>query len=547
MKLVTVAEMQKVERQADQAGLTYAQMMENAGSNLAQAVRDACEKIETKSVLGLVGSGNNGGDTLVALAALALKGWKAAAYLIRPRTEGDALVERLARAGGSIFPLETPSFKGFYPKLETILGEYSVILDGVLGTGARLPLKPELAVVLQAVRRAIHSLDAPPFVIAIDCPSGVDCDSGAAAPECIPANLTVTMAAMKAGLLSFPAYELAGEIKMVGIGLQEGEPALPAWKELRRSVVDEEFVRAALPERPMDAHKGTFGTAVAVVGSVNYTGAALLAGKAAYRVGAGLVTLAVPGPLHAALAGQFPEATWILLPDDLGVIAENAAPVLRKNLGRATAVLMGCGFGTEETTRLFLQRFFNNEIQGTQRQFGFMTQRQFQETNPAGHNLTALVVDADGLKLLARIPGWAKLLPPGTVLTPHPGEMAILTGLSKEEIQANRTAVAERFAKQWGQVVVLKGAFTVVAEPGGQTAVVPVATSALARAGTGDVLAGIILGLRAQGVDGFEAAAAGAWLHAQTGLHAAAAYGTTASVLAGDLVEFLPEVIAELT
>jgi hydroxyethylthiazole kinase-like uncharacterized protein yjeF len=375
----------------------------------------------------------------------------------------------------------------------------------------------------------------------------VDCDSGEAALECIPADMTVTMAAVKTGLLKFPAYKLAGEINLVGIGLPEGEAGLPAWKELRRSVVDEEYARAVLPERPLNAHKGTFGTAVAVVGSVNYTGAALLAGKAAYRVGAGLVTLAVAGPLHAALAGHFPEATWILLPDDLGVIAENAAPVLRKNLGRATAVLIGCGFGTEETTRLFLQRFLEYETQGKPRQIGFMPATQSQEANLTGKSLPALVVDADGLKLLSRIPNWAKLLPPGTVLTPHPGEMAILTGLSKEEIQADRIEVAERFANEWGQVVVLKGAFTVIAEPGGRTAVIPVATPALARAGTGDVLAGIILGLRAQGVKGFEAAAAGAWLHAQAGLLAAAAYGNTASVLAGDLIEFLPEVIAGLS
>jgi ADP-dependent NAD(P)H-hydrate dehydratase / NAD(P)H-hydrate epimerase len=155
------------------------------------------------------------------------------------------------------------------------------------------------------------------------------------------------------------------------------------------------------------------------------------------------------------------------------------------------------------------------------------------------------VVDADGLKLLAQIPGWAKLLPPGTVLTPHPGEMAILTGLTKDEIQADRIGIAERFAQDWGHIVVLKGAFTVIAEPGGRTALVPVATPALARAGTGDVLAGIILGLRAQGVDGFEAAAAGAWLHAHAGLLADAALGSSASVLAGDLIEFLPEVLAE--
>ncbi len=383
------------------------------------------------------------------------------------------------------------------------------------------------------------------MVIAVDCPSGVDCDSGEAASESIPADLTVTMAAVKAGLLKFPAYELAGEIKLVGIGLEEGEKALSAWKEIHRYVVDEEFVAAALPARPLDAHKGTFGTAVAAVGSVNYTGAALLSGKAAYRVGAGLVTLAVAGRLHAALAGQFPEATWILLPDDMGVIAENAATVLRENLSRATALLIGCGFGTEETTRLFLQRFFENDAPGKHSQIGFIAQRDAKTAGSEHQSLPPLVVDADGLKLLAQIPGWPKLLPAGSVLTPHPGEMAILTGLTKDEIQADRTGAAERFAQEWGHVVVLKGAFTVIAEPGGRTALVPVATPALARAGTGDVLAGIILGLRAQGVDGFQAAAAGAWLHAQAGLLAAEALGTSASVLAGDLIEYLPEVLAE--
>jgi hydroxyethylthiazole kinase-like uncharacterized protein yjeF len=544
MKLVTVAEMQKVERQADQAGLTYSLMMENAGANLALAVLEACESVETKSALGLVGSGNNGGDTLVALAALAGRGWKTAAYLMRPRAQDDPLIERLVKAGGDVYPLETPGVNGSHAKLAMLLGEYSVVLDGVLGTGARLPLKPKLAEVMGEARRTVMAMQDPPIIIAVDCPSGVDCDTGEAAPEVIPADLTVTMAAVKAGLLKFPAYGLVNEIKVVGIGLEEGEAALPAWSEIRHRVVDEDFVAAALPARPLDAHKGTFGTAVAAVGSVNYTGAALLAGKAAYRVGAGLVTLAVAGPLHAALAGQFAEATWILLPDDMGVIAENAAPVLRMNLGRATALLLGCGFGLEETTRLFLQRFFENEAPGKPGQIGFIAPRKGREAGQEPQSLPSLVVDADGLKLLAQIPGWAKLLPPGSVLTPHPGEMAILTGLTKDEIQSDRMGIAERFASEWDHIVVLKGAFTVIAEPGGQAAVVPVASPALARAGTGDVLAGIILGLRAQGVDSFHAAAAGAWLHAQAGLLAASALGTSASVLAGDLIEYLPEVLA---
>jgi len=155
-----------------------------------------------------------------------------------------------------------------------------------------------------------------------------------------------------------------------------------------------------------------------------------------------------------------------------------------------------------------------------------------------------MVIDADGLKLLARLPNWPALLPQDSILTPHPGEMAVLTGQAVETIQADRLAAACHSAAEWGQVVVLKGAITVIAAPDGRCGVIPVASSALAHAGTGDVLAGIIAGLRAQGTAAYEAALAGAWLHAQAGLLAAESLGHEAAVLAGDLIEALPEVLA---
>ncbi len=161
--------------------------------------------------------------------------------------------------------------------------------------------------------------------------------------------------------------------------------------------------------------------------------------------------------------------------------------------------------------------------------------------------LPPLVVDADGLKLLAQIPDWHKKLPSLTVLTPHPGEMSMLTGLSKDEIQSDREAIAGKFAKQWGHIVVLKGAFTVIAAPDGRIAVNPFASAALARAGTGDVLAGLIVGLRAQGVEAFEAAVAGAWIHARAGLTALLEVGSAASVLAGDVLDCVNDVMAELS
>jgi NAD(P)H-hydrate epimerase len=163
-----------------------------------------------------------------------------------------------------------------------------------------------------------------------------------------------------------------------------------------------------------------------------------------------------------------------------------------------------------------------------------------------GKDFPSLVFDADGLKLLAEIPNWWERLPTPVVLTPHPGEMSVLTKLSTSEIQANRIETAEKYAQQWGHVVVLKGAFTVIAEPNGRTALIPIATPALARAGTGDVLAGLIAGLRAQGVSAFEAATTAAWIHAQAGLHAADVLGSTASVLAGDVLAATVDIYADL-
>jgi hydroxyethylthiazole kinase-like uncharacterized protein yjeF len=506
--------MQSIERQADAGGLSYALMMENAGQGLAQEVVSRYSLHNEAGLInkagGMVGSGNNGGDTLVALIYLAERNWSVSACLVRPRPKEDLLLERFVRAGGSIIPLES-----LQAWLQSFFSD-DILLDGVLGTGVRLPLKPDLAEILDLTRRTLLGMLEPPHVVAVDCPSGVDCDSGSAAAECIPAELTVTMAAIKRGLLSFPAYTLVGEISLAGIGPLDD---IPAWQGICREVVDTPWVQRIIPSRPLDAHKGTFGTTLVVAGSVSFTGAALLAGKAAYRSGTGWVTMAVPEPLHAALAGQFPEAPWLLLPHERGFIAAQSAELVLQNLGKPTAILLGPGFGLEPTTCQFL-------------------------TNLLTPSLPPLVIDADGLKLLARLPDWPSRLSPLAILTPHPGEMTVLTGLALEEVQADRIGIAERYAHLWGHVVVLKGAFTVIASPAGKTAVIPVATPALARAGTGDVLAGLIAGLRAQGVGAFEAATAGAWIHAQAGLRAAEKLGSTACVLAGDVLEAVAGVMS---
>ncbi len=541
MRLVTVEQMRAIEKEADASGLTYAQMMENAGQGLAEVIQELPIDPTEQEAFGLVGSGNNGGDTLVAMSHLAADGWRTRAYLIKRKR--DALVERFEKAGGEVLNAEDDDES---ESLSAFVQTTTVLLDGVLGTGAKLPLKEEVANVLAEVQATLEETGATPFIIAVDCPSGMDCDTGEVAPETLAADLTVTMAAIKAGMLRMPAYELVGDLEVVDIGLPDDLPSLKAGGP---EVAEEDMVSLLLPDRPIDAHKGTFGTALVVAGSVNYTGAAALAGEAAYRVGAGLVTMAVPAPLHSILAGRLPEATWVLLPNQLGVISRDAVEVLTKNWGRATAALIGPGFGMEDTTREFLAGLLEGSVARKKAagRIGFVPgeagQKGEQEKND---KWPPVVVDADGLKLLAKIKDWHKLLPGPAVLTPHPGEMSVLTGLSVEDIQKDRQGTAAKFARQWGHVVVLKGAFTVIASPDGRIVIIPVASPALARAGTGDVLAGCIVGLRAQGLEAFDAAVAGAWIHSQAGLYAADDLGTTASVVAGDLLGSISDVLSDL-
>lgn len=538
MKLVTVEQMRAIEKQANENGLSYEQMMENAGKGLSEIVIRISDEYDFDTVaLGLVGTGNNGGDTLIALTALAEAEWDVMAYVVGKRPADDPLIQRLVQAGGEVkFAQGDKKFA----TLDSWLSEVGVVMDGILGTGLKLPVKAEIGGVLARVSQ----FPDLPFVVAVDCPSGLDCETGACTPDLIPADITVCMGAVKSGLIKLPAHTKLGRLTVVDIGLIE---EMELWHAVKQFVPESMQIRSYLPARPGDAHKGTFGSALIAAGSINYTGAALLAGKGAYAVGAGLVRLAVPAPLHSVLAGHLPEATWLIMPNEMGVISAPAAGVLLKNLEKATALLIGPGLGMEDTTADFVQRLIKGESSALGRgAMGFKSPQTGEKTNEKRLILPPLVVDADGLKLLAKMDEWWNYLPEQTVLTPHPGEMAVLTGLTVEQIQTDRSGIAAQFAKLWDCVVVLKGAFTVVANPTGDVAVMPFATPALAKAGTGDVLAGMVTGLMAQGLDGFTAATTAAWLHGQAGNLAEAEHASSYGVMASDVIRWLPGVFERL-
>jgi NAD(P)H-hydrate epimerase len=513
-RVVSVAEMVAIEQAADRAGYSYEMMMARAGLSLAEAILEA-DPIEGShpAVLGLVGTGNNGGDALVAMSHLLEIGWQCQAYLTSERS-GDPLVTEFIAAGGEVIQLaDDPQFL----TLQRLALSADILIDGLLGTGIKLPLRSPVQGVLLAVGDCLESSGMDPFVVAVDCPSGVDCDSGEAAEACLPADLTVCMAALKQGLIKLPAYGLLGELVIGEIGLW---PDLPELAAIQRYMIDGESVRELLPERPLDGHKGKFGKALIVGGSGQYPGAPVLAGKAAFRSGAGWVEMAVPGGLKNHLAGSFLEATWAVVPGKDEAFDPASARMLFDAGNRADAVLVGPGIGMSTDVGAFIKEILSR-IKGK------------------------LVIDADGLKHLAGIENWWQMLPRRSILTPHPGEMSVLTGQSVAEIQQDRMAAAEKWAAVWGQVVVLKGAFTVVVDADGRSAALPLATPALARAGSGDVLAGLICGLAAQGMDAYGAALCGVWLHGQAGLAAAEFVGSEAGVLAGDLIDQIPRLLGE--
>jgi len=416
--------------------------------------------------------------------------------------------------------------------------EYESRDTGMLHPLPRPPLDEEIAEDWEELFDETPFWPQPlPQIIAVDCPTGLNSDTGAVDPATVPADLTVTFAYPKWGQFLFPGEEACGELLVADIGTP---PELG--EAIKTEYVSPDMVRALLPTRSRSAHKGTFGKALIVAGSLYYTGAAYLAGAAATRVGTGLVTLAVPRPLQAILAAHLYETTWLPLPHDMGVLAPDAVRILDEHMGGYDALLLGPGLSREKATQQFVERFLAPLSASSQGHLGFVPTDPHEVTSSARRAQLPLIVDADGLNCLAQVEGWQHQLPENSILTPHPGEMARLCGCSTAEVNANRWNIAREKAVEWGHIIVLKGAHTVVAAPDGRLAVHPFANPALATAGTGDVLAGAIVGMLAQGLAPFEAAVVGVYLHGLAGELARRDIGSAGAV-AGDLIPRLPRAI----
>ncbi len=513
MKIVTAKEMQALDKKAiEEYGVPSLRLMENAGLRVFEEIKRFCGRIKGKAVTIVAGKGNNGGDGLVVARYLKKAGAAVTVYLLEDEGEisrdAKASLAAYKKIRGKFYPKSAFDLKG----LQARLAESDLVVDAIFGTGLNSTVKGLAKEAISAI-----NVSGKP-VVSIDIPSGINADTGVVMGTAVMAGLTFTLGLPKLGFFLYPGADYVGLLRIVDIGIPK---VLVDQLQVRIELLTEDQMADLLPRRPSNAHKGNFGHTAVIAGSVGKTGAAVMASLSALRVGAGMVTLALPESLEATLPKRPWEIMTLPLPETVDhTISLSAEKAIMQFLEGKAAVAIGPGLSTQaETQELARNLIKQNEI--------------------------PTVLDADGLNAFA---GKAALLSQARaplILTPHPGEMNRLSGLSIEKIQKDRLGVARQFSQEHRVCLVLKGAKTIIAEPSGFLSINPTGNPGMATAGTGDVLTGIITGLLAQGLSTIAAAKLGVYLHGLAGDIAAAQRGSV-GLIAGDLIEQIPTAIRTL-
>ncbi len=481
----------------EQVGIPGVELMEHAGAGLAELVQS---RAPAGRVVVICGKGNNGGDGLVVARLLRDRGREVDVLLLAEREalRGDARTNLERLPGEPPRPFEAGALEGA-----------AAIVDAILGTGfAGEPHEPARGAI-----EAINAAAEDAVVIACDVPSGVDSSTGETAGVAVTAAATATFHAGKPGLWISPGKKHAGELTVVDIGIPPGAPVMPHIGLIGERVIDQ------VPMRGRESTKFAAGSVLVCGGSLGLTGAPCLASEAAMRAGAGYVTALVPASLNLVFEQRLLEVMTVPMPDNGGALQREGAERVRERAGRADALVLGPGIGREESS-VALCRELARTVE------------------------IPLLLDADGLNAHAeRLESLAKRTA-ATVLTPHAGELGRLLGAPSHEIERRRLAYARRAAALSRAVVVLKGDDSIVAEPSGRVGVSRGGAPALATAGSGDVLSGVIGAYLAKQVDPFVAACAGVFVHARAGQLAAEWIGPE-GVIARDVIEALPRARVE--
>jgi len=504
--LLTSSQMRALDKHAiDEIGIPGMVLMENAARSVVEEIEQRFEDVEFLTVAIVCGPGNNGGDGFAVARHLHLRGADVDVFLVCDPKElkGDALTNYKLLEPVGLDPIPWTENEGIS------LDGYDLVIDALFGTGTvRKPQGNSL--------RAIEAInDSPALVIAVDVPSGVDATTGEVPGAAVFADATVTFQCAKSGLVLPPGRDYVGDLVVAPISIPEKEDVMAA---VAFGMPEDDDVFGLLPARPRDAHKGDFGKLLVIAGSRGMSGAARLVGMAALRTGAGLVKVAVPESIRAEVASYSSEIMTIGLPEtQTGTVAASAMNTLKPYVEWADVIAVGPGFGQHEETARFLEAFLS-----------------------VGK---PLVIDADALNLIAAHKLLAKL-PADTVITPHPGEFDRLAGNSHANFQ-ERARAARDFAKEHHLSLLLKGAPTICFDATGFGMINPTGNPGLATAGTGDVLTGIVAALRAQGLSAHASAWVGAYLHGRAADLAVEDVGQ-ASLVAGDVIEYLPDAFASL-
>jgi len=512
MKVATAEQMQELDRKAIETyRIPGIVLMENAGRGATEAITKAFPDLQKMKVAIIAGKGNNGGDGFVVARHLLNAGVHAKIYLLADpkvlRGEAETNFQIFQRMKGEM--ISVPSSKD-YQKMKKELEKFDLLIDAIFGTG----LDAEVRGYYREVIDHINTLQKP--VVAIDIPSGMDANTGKPLGTAIRASLTVTFGLPKIGHLLPPGPDYVGEVKVIDIGYPK---RLVEEEKIQAHLLEEEEIRRWLSiSRPTDTHKGDYGHLLVIAGSVGKTGAAAMACEAALRVGAGLVTLAIPKSLNAIMEMKLTEVMTEPLPETpkqtLGLRAFTSILRLCEN---KKAVIIGPGVGTfKETQTLILKLLRTLDI--------------------------PVIVDADGLTALS---SQSKLLPISNrslILTPHPGEMARLTRSSSKEIQEDRISISRSFSQSNHLYLVLKGYRTLIATPKGEVFINPTGNPGMASGGTGDVLTGMIGGFLSQGFDIVQSLQISVYLHGRAGDLMAQELGEK-SLIATDIIKKIPDLL----
>ena len=514
MKLVSASEMRELDRRAiEEIGIPGVVLMENAGRGAADQLCRCFASLHPGPVLVLAGKGNNGGDGYVIARYLLNRGWRVRTVVTAAPEEigGDAGIHlQILRRSGAEVTFAADS-KALARALEMDRAA-ALIVDALLGTGLTSEVRGLYSEAIDWIN------DAPAPVMAVDIPSGIDAATGAILGRAVRADLTVTFALPKIGHAVHPGASLSGLLETVDIGI----PAtLMEEASADHLLIDADEAAKLLPARSATGHKGTFGHLLVAAGSVGKTGAAAMTAKGGLRAGSGLVTVACPAAVHEILAVKLTEAMTAPLPGVEGALSLQALGEIESLMEGKDALALGPGLGQTEEVRNLARRL-------------------------VGSCPVPLVLDADGLNAIAERPEvLLERAGAAAVLTPHPGEMARLTGRTVAEIESDRIGAARNFARRYQVVLLLKGARTVVALPDGRVRINGSGNPGLASGGMGDVLTGMIGGFLAQGLAPEDAATLGAYLHGRAADRLLERLGD-AGMIASDLLGEIPAARREL-